>query len=109
EHGLHVHEYGDMRGHCSSAGRIFNPYQMAHGGRQSAVRRLGDFGNVREDAEGNIFQTFEIPNTSIIGPLTIVGKALVIKSGPDSLGAGGMPLGAPGGGSGYPAGCCVIG
>ncbi|KAL7639835.1 UNVERIFIED_CONTAM: hypothetical protein RMT77_009248 [Armadillidium vulgare] len=90
-HGFHIHENGDLGDSCKNAGGHFNPYQMNHGGPDSAERHVGDLGNIEADENGvatiQIFDTqpsLDPSSTAYIG-----NRAFVVHDGVDDLGQGG--------------------
>lgn len=107
QHGIHVHEYGDMRQGCKSAGGHFNPYDTPHGGR-TGTRHVGDFGNVTADTTGIVDETFQA-ECRLGGPAGIVGRGLVIHQQRDDLGLGPSPESLVNGNSGPRACCGIIG
>ncbi|GFY38546.1 copper chaperone for superoxide dismutase [Trichonephila inaurata madagascariensis] len=38
EHGLHIHEFGDLSQGCESIGPHFNPTNSTHGGKEDPIR-----------------------------------------------------------------------
>ncbi|ESO87833.1 hypothetical protein LOTGIDRAFT_166129 [Lottia gigantea] len=105
-HGLHVHQFGDLRKQCLAAGPHYNPLGKDHGDRRGNPRHLGDLGNVRTDRRGNIKENFRVEQTSLV---EIVGRAVVLHSGRDDLGRGGNAESRLNGNSGRRLACCVIG
>ena len=97
-HGLHIHEYGDLSGPgCVSAGGHYNPRGKPHGGLRDANSHAGDLGNV---SNGPIhFKTKKFSAKEIIG------RALIIHEGEDDLGLSGDPTGH----AGKRMECAVIG
>ncbi|KAF6199497.1 hypothetical protein GE061_007523 [Apolygus lucorum] len=87
-HGLHVHEFGDTTNGCTSAGPHFNPENKSHGSPDDENRHAGDLGNVCANASG--VAAFEIKDKmlSLCGPMSIIGRTLVVHQDPDDLGLG---------------------
>ena len=52
-HGFHIHKLGNLTKGCMTAGPHYNPHGHEHGGPYSAVRHIGDLGNVFADSKGN--------------------------------------------------------
>ena len=46
EHGVAVHEHGDLSDGVRSCGVHFNPGQCAHGAPEDPIRHVGDLGNI---------------------------------------------------------------
>ena len=91
EHGLAVHESGDLSGGCASVGGHFNPRGVRHGSPASGgdgERHVGDLGNVRADAAGKA--TFRFSN-DLLKVWDVVGRSLVVSQDRDDLGEGGHP------------------
>ncbi len=95
EHGLAVHESGDLSGGCASVGAHFNPRGARHGspvkgggGGACAERHVGDLGNVRADGDGRA--TFRFAD-DLLKVWDVVGRSLVVAEGRDDLGQGGHP------------------
>ncbi|KAB7496026.1 Superoxide dismutase [Cu-Zn] [Armadillidium nasatum] len=90
-HGFHIHENGDLGDSCKNAGGHFNPYQMNHGGPDSAERHVGDLGNI--EAEENGVATIQIfdtqPSLDPSSTAYIGDRAFVVHDGVDDLGQGG--------------------
>ncbi|QHB21771.1 sod [Artaxa digramma nucleopolyhedrovirus] len=109
-HGFHVHEFGDMSNGCTSAGEHFNPFNMDHGAPDSVIRHVGDLGNI--DAKvSNALTPVDITTDAITlhGPLSVVGRSLVIHTDRDDLGRTDHPLSKITGNSGGRLGCGIIG
>ncbi len=95
EHGLAVHESGDLSGGCASVGAHFNPRGARHGspvkgggGGACEERHVGDLGNVRADGDGRA--TFRFAD-DLLKVWDVVGRSLVVAEGRDDLGQGGHP------------------
>ncbi|XP_026744444.1 superoxide dismutase [Cu-Zn] [Trichoplusia ni] len=109
-HGFHVHEFGDNTNGCTSAGAHFNPYKMDHGAPDSAIRHVGDLGNIEADADGAVAKVcIQDSKISLVGPNSIVGRTLVVHADPDDLGIGGHELSKSTGNAGARLACGVIG
>ncbi|KAF8645187.1 hypothetical protein AX16_008014 [Volvariella volvacea WC 439] len=108
QRGFHVHAFGDLVGGCASAGPHFNPFNRTHGDRLSSTRHVGDLGNVFSDENGIATFTFDDYYISLNGPLSIIGRAVVIHAATDDLGHGeGDSLAT--GNAGARSACGVIG
>lgn len=100
-HGFHLHEFGDLRDGCTSAGEHYNPLGRPHGGLRGRQRHRGDFGNLR--AEGG-----EVNQRIIVEGITVpemIGRTLVVHADVDDLGASGDPTGR----SGARIACGIVG
>merc|ERR1711974_482859 len=86
EHGIHVHEFGDINGGCASAGGHYNPRGVNHGGPTADVRHPGDFGNLVQSPDGVIDTVFTDPMATMFGPESIIGRSIVLHAGQDDLG-----------------------
>ncbi|KAK0219195.1 superoxide dismutase [Armillaria fumosa] len=109
--GFHVHTSGNLTGGCDSTGEHWNPFNTTHGGLQDPKdkRHVGDLGNVQTDANGAATLDITDDIMSLNGPLSIVGRAIVVHAGTDDLGKGGTPLSLVNGNSGARVSCGVIG
>lgn len=108
-HGLHIHASGDLSGGCATAGAHYNPFNRTHGDRLDQIRHVGDLGNIQADENGVSNFTFVDSYLSLSGPISIVGRAIVLHAGADDLGKGGTPDSLTTGNSGARAACGVIG
>lgn len=85
EHGLHIHEHGDITKGCQSLGDHYNPFKKPHGGRESIFRHVGDLGNIAADKTGRAAFRFQ---DRLVKVGDIIGRSLAISSGRDDLGEG---------------------
>ncbi|CAL1262558.1 unnamed protein product [Larinioides sclopetarius] len=85
EHGLHIHEYGDLSQGCESIGPHFNPTDSVHGGKEDSKRHYGDLGNIVADSHGRA--SFRIHN-NIVKVYDIIGRSLAVTADRDDLGKG---------------------
>uniref|UniRef100_A0ABI8AS91 Superoxide dismutase copper chaperone n=1 Tax=Felis catus TaxID=9685 RepID=A0ABI8AS91_FELCA len=122
-HGLHVHQFGDLTGNCSSCGDHFNPDGASHGGPEDSDRVLdrdkdlskswaakaavhrGDLGNVCADTDGRAVFRIEDEQLKV---WDVIGRSLVIDEREDDLGRGGHPLSKVTGNSGERLACGII-
>ncbi|AHD25605.1 sod [Choristoneura murinana nucleopolyhedrovirus] len=109
-HGFHVHEFGDTSNGCTSAGEHFNPTRQNHGAPDAAERHVGDLGNVRS-AGCSALTPIDISDNliSLFGPLSILGRSLVVHTHRDDLGLTDHPLSKITGNAGGRLGCGIIG
>ncbi|XP_031848452.2 copper chaperone for superoxide dismutase isoform X1 [Nomia melanderi] len=107
EHGIHIHECGDISKGCESVGEHFNPNNTIHGGPEDnpLKRHVGDLGNVIADEMGRA--TFRKIDT-LVNIHDIVGRSLVITENPDDLGKGNAPDSKINGNSGNRLACGII-
>ncbi|PVU89878.1 hypothetical protein BB561_005131 [Smittium simulii] len=110
KHGFHIHEFGDNTNGCLSTGGHFNPLGVNHGDRTAAVRHVGDMGNVvSQGAEQVTKVEFEDHLITLFGPLSAIGRTVVIHGGEDDLGLGGNAGSLANGNAGSRSACGVIG
>ncbi|GFT10403.1 superoxide dismutase [Nephila pilipes] len=109
EHGFHVHEFGDLSNGCASAGGHFNPYGKNHGAPTAEERHMGDLGNIQAGNNGVATINIIDHQLRLCGPLSIMGRAIVIHANRDDLGLGGNEESLKTGNAGARVGCCVIG
>ncbi|KAJ7078627.1 superoxide dismutase [Mycena crocata] len=107
--GFHIHQFGDLSDGCLSAGPHFNPYAKNHGAPSDDERHVGDLGNIETDSLGSASFKFEDRLISLNGPLSIVGRAVVLHAGTDDLGRGDNAESLKTGNAGARAACGVIG
>lgn len=109
QHGLNVHESGDVRNNSQAAGGHFNPWQRYHGGRFDMERHVGDLGNIVADASGVANFSFTDSRISLDGFNSIIGRTLVVHNGTDDLGRAGTDESRKTGNSGVGVAYGVIG
>ncbi|KAH9841658.1 superoxide dismutase [Rhodofomes roseus] len=109
ERGFHIHTAGDLSSGCASAGSHFNPLGQTHGAPTDASRHIGDLGNIQSDAQGEAKFTIEDSLVSLNGPLSVVGRAIVLHAGTDDLGKGNNEESLKTGNAGGRAACGIIG
>ncbi|KAN0009423.1 hypothetical protein ACTFIU_006713 [Dictyostelium citrinum] len=108
-HGFHIHEFGDTSNGCLSAGGHFNPFHVDHGGPNSAIRHVGDLGNITSCSSTGVATVCIQDNIiSLFGELSIIGRTLVIHANPDDLGLGGTPLSKTTGNAGGRVACGIL-
>ena len=85
-HGFHVHAKGDCGSpDGKSAGGHFNPANTPHGGRKSAKRHAGDWGNLGANGDscyGNKASILRSPGDIGIGPPGILSTCFCRNSFP---------------------------
>ncbi|KAK0200639.1 superoxide dismutase [Desarmillaria ectypa] len=108
--GFHVHESGNLTDGCTFAGAHYNPFNTTHGAPTGSLnsRHVGDLGNIQSDDKGVAMLDFNDKIIKLDGPLSIIGRSVVIHTGMDDLGRGGSALSLATGNSGDRAACGVI-
>ena len=106
-HGIHVHEFGDMRQAGAYIGGHYNPTKSIHGppGGHPGHRHAGDLGNVVADERGR--GTFRLEEREM-KVWDIIGRAFAVTEGADDLGQGGGGSSAVDGNSGQVLACAII-
>jgi len=109
-HGFHVHESGDLTSKCDSMCAHFNPYGKTHGCPGMKQRHVGDLGNLKTDAKGNVSYTFADNFIKLRGnKANILGRGLIIHADPDDCGQGGNSASLINGNAGKRIACAIIG
>ncbi|KAJ8314933.1 hypothetical protein KUTeg_007083 [Tegillarca granosa] len=109
QHGFHIHEFGDNTNGCTSAGPHYNPHGKEHGGPEDENRHVGDLGNVTANADGVAKIEIKDSQLSLTGPLSIIGRTVVVHADVDDLGKGGHEDSKTTGHAGGRLACGVIG
>lgn len=107
--GFHIHEFGDNSNGCTSAGPHFNPYKKTHGAPGDETRHVGDLGNISTDAQGVAKGSVTDKHVKLLGPLSVIGRTVVVHAGQDDLGKGGNDESLKTGNAGGRVACGVIG
>ena len=93
---------------CGSTGLHFNPNNQTHGDITSAIRHVGDLGNVNA-VNGVILASFNDTLLQLYGPNSVIGRAIVLHALVDDLGLGNSSMSLITGNAGARLGCGVIG
>ena len=90
EHGFHIHQYGYEIEGCSSTGMCFNPREVVHGAPWDcpSKRHVGDLGNIKATSHGTAKIDITNKLVSLVGPESVIGRALVVHANRDDLGRG---------------------
>lgn len=94
---------------CTSAGPHFNPHGKTHGALADEERHVGDLGNIVAGEDGVAKFDFTDSQIKLNGPLSIIGRTMVVHADPDDLGKGGVELSKTTGNAGARLSCGVIG
>ena len=101
-HGIHVHEWGDIRDDLGSGlGGHYNPISGTpatgaanpHGLPGTSPRHMGDLGNFKVSADGVARIHIRVPNRSLRGIDSVIGRGLVVHDMEDT---GVQPTGGAG-------------
>lgn len=104
EHGFHIHEFGDCSGpDGKTAGGHFNPTGSDHGGPDSAVRHVGDLGNITANAAGRATMDRVDAVVTLEGDHSVLGRSVIVHADRDDFTT------QPTGNAGARLGCGVIG
>ena len=108
-HAIHIHEYGDLTEGCTSCCAHYNPFNMNHGGPNSADRHVGDLGNLKTNSDGvSVFILID-GQVKLGGCYSVIGRSIVIHEDPDDLGLGNNSDSLTTGHAGKRIACGVIG
>ncbi|XP_059903164.1 extracellular superoxide dismutase [Gadus macrocephalus] len=99
---IHVHQFGDISGGCTSTGPHYNPDAVSHPGHP------GDFGNFAVK-DGKIIEFKEYAKATLFGPQSVLGRGVVLHLKADDMGNGGNAESLLNGNAGTRLACCVIG
>jgi len=108
EHGLAVHEAGDVSRGCATLGDHFNPRNARRHGSPENVesdRHAGDLGNITADQTGRA--SFRIVD-SVLKVWDIIGRGIVVSENKDDLGLGSSLLSKINGNCGSGLACGII-
>jgi Cu-Zn family superoxide dismutase len=111
-HAIHVHQMGDLRDGCASLGPHWNPTNDTHGSMEvpQRPRHSGDLiNNFTTNSQGRFSYNYEDPLLRLRGPLSVVGRSVVVHVGEDDLGLGGDAESLRTGNAGHRLMCGVIG
>lgn len=112
EHGLHIHQAGDLTEGCASACAHFDPDgTKCHGARSDPAHRrhVGDLGNIVASQRGVAEFEFVDSLIQLRGRRSIVGRCAVVHEGKDDLGRGGDRESLATGNAGARVACGVVG
>ncbi len=98
-----------MTNGCTSAGPHFNPHGKTHGAMDDEERHVGDLGNVSAGEDGVAKFDFTDKLVKLNGPLSVIGRTMVVHADQDDLGKGGVELSKTTGNAGARLACGVIG
>ncbi|XP_060072345.1 uncharacterized protein LOC132552213 [Ylistrum balloti] len=112
EHGIHIHEYGDVGRGCYATGPHFDSDTFSFHGSPNNLgtgnAHEGDMGNLRQSNAGVIDSDMVFPLMNLLGDNGVLGRAVVLHEGRDDLGRGGNSMSLQTGNAGAPLACCVI-
>lgn len=89
KHGFHVHRNGNTVCGADSLCDHFNPTGNTHGGLNDPNSHFGDLGNVVANSTGNVRTSIVADFIRLRGPLSVIGRSLIIHEDEDDLGRGG--------------------
>ncbi|GMS89135.1 hypothetical protein PENTCL1PPCAC_11310, partial [Pristionchus entomophagus] len=107
-HGFHVHDKGDLSNGCLAAGGHYNPFNKNHGAQNASIRHHGDLGNIETPSTGATQVQMRDSYLTLNGPMSIIGRALVVHEKADDLGLGGTEASRTTGDAGARFACGVI-
>ena len=111
-HAIHIHEYGNLTEGCKSAGAHYNPYNMEHGSIMvdPTRRHVGDLiNNIQGDDKGEFEFVYLDPMIQLQGPMSVIGRTVVLHAKPDDLGLGNNKESKITGNAGDRIACSIIG
>lgn len=109
DHGFHIHEKGDVSQGCASMGGHYNPFNFPHGAPTDPDRHAGDLGSITVDSAGFVSLQITDHVLTLGGPLTILGRGVVVHEKADDLGRGNNADSVKTGNAGGRVACGIIG
>ena len=109
QHGIHIHQYGNLSTGCMSTGSHYNPFNQTHGSPTSQIRHVGDMGDIVTPESGPAILETEDELIKLNGETSVIGRAIVVHSVVDDFGLGGFNDSLLTGHAGVRMACCVIG
>lgn len=106
-HGMHIHDNGNLGDDCRATGKHFNPLGADHGYPDAAEKHAGDLGNLNFTNQAAVLKA-ETTSFTLVGPLSVIGRSLVIHQRRDDMGLGGRASSVVSGNAGDRLACCVI-
>lgn len=87
QHGIHIHECGDISNGCKNLGQHYNPRKTRHGSPDNSAdqRHVGDLGNIEADSSGRA--TFRFTD-KLVSVGDIIGRSIVVTENADDFGCG---------------------
>lgn len=92
KHGFAVHTLGDLSKAPETLGAHFNPFAKSHGAPDVEERHIGSLGNIEVNDKGVATVDISDKEVKLIGPLSVIGRSLVIYESEDDLGKGGTEM-----------------
>lgn len=80
--------YNSTRKKIGCAGPHFNPEGKDHGAPNDENRHVGDLGNLVAGDDGTATFTIIDKQISLVGPNSVLGRAIVVHADADDLGRG---------------------
>ncbi|XP_031617746.1 copper chaperone for superoxide dismutase [Contarinia nasturtii] len=107
QHGLHIHECGDISNGCESLGKHYNPRNTRHGSPDNSIdqRHAGDLGNIEADNGGRAKFRFA---DKLLTVNEIIGRSIVVTERADDFGLGNAENSLIDGDSGKRLACGII-
>ena len=109
KHGFHIHNKGDLTEGCKSLCSHYNPFNKVHGGLNSKEKHVGDLGNIIADDNGIVKQIIIGEDIELNGPISVIGRSVIVHQDEDDLGLGGNEESLKTGNAGKRIACGVIG
>lgn len=75
-------------GILSSHTASISPFNRTHGTLFDMYRHVGDLGNIVADPNGSVNATITDPLIMLNGPISVLGRSVVVSADPDDLGRG---------------------
>ncbi len=88
-HAFAILVFGDLANPPASLGEHFNPHGKQHGSPDADERHVGSLGNIEANADGKAVVHIEDKLVKLIGPQSIIGRAIAVHANEDDKGKGG--------------------